>query len=80
MAARAPSATAAEAAARNATVTGNGRATRAPPSRLAVLDGSRLVGYVSLKDLTHVLALRSLRHGGAERSELARVPRARRAA
>jgi Zn-dependent protease/CBS domain-containing protein len=48
--------------------------------RLAVLDGSRLVGYVSLKDLTHVLALRSVRRGGAERSDLAPVPRARRAA
>ena len=28
--------------------------------RLAVLDGTRLVGYLSLKDLGHVLALRSL--------------------
>ena len=28
--------------------------------RLAVLDGTRLIGYLSLKDLGHVLALRSL--------------------
>jgi Zn-dependent protease/CBS domain-containing protein len=28
--------------------------------RLAVLDGSRLVGYLSLKDITHVLALRGI--------------------
>ena len=33
--------------------------------RLVVLDGSRLVGYLSLKDLTHVLALRSLPGAGA---------------
>jgi Zn-dependent protease len=46
--------------------------------RLAVLDGTRLVGYVSLKDLGHVLALRSLPAPGVERVA---VPRpARRAA
>ena len=28
--------------------------------RLVVLDGGRLVGYLSLKDLTHVLALRGV--------------------
>jgi Zn-dependent protease/CBS domain-containing protein len=44
--------------------------------RLAVLDGTRLVGYLSLKDLGHVLALRSLPHVGADRS----APPARRAA
>jgi Zn-dependent protease/CBS domain-containing protein len=35
--------------------------------RLAVLDGTRLVGYLSLKDLGHVLALRSLPAPGADR-------------
>jgi Zn-dependent protease/CBS domain-containing protein len=35
--------------------------------RLAVLDGTRLVGYLSLKDLGHVLALRSLPEPGADR-------------
>jgi Zn-dependent protease len=40
--------------------------------RLAVLDGARLVGYLSLKDLTHVLVLRSLPGAGADRRELAR--------
>jgi Zn-dependent protease/CBS domain-containing protein len=35
--------------------------------RLAVLDGTRLVGYLSLKDLGHVLALRSLPAPGVER-------------
>ncbi|MGH7322801.1 MAG: site-2 protease family protein [Candidatus Rokuibacteriota bacterium] len=34
------------------------KASRNSLGRLAVLDGSRLVGYVSLKDITHVLALR----------------------
>jgi Zn-dependent protease/CBS domain-containing protein len=36
--------------------------------RLAVLDGTRLVGYLSLKDLGHVLALRSLPAPGADRA------------
>jgi Zn-dependent protease/CBS domain-containing protein len=35
--------------------------------RLAVLDGTRLVGYLSLKDLGHVLALRSLPAPGVDR-------------
>jgi Zn-dependent protease/CBS domain-containing protein len=48
--------------------------------RLAVLDGARLVGYLSLKDLTHVLLLQSLPGPGADRPELARHPRERRAA
>jgi CBS domain-containing protein len=48
--------------------------------RLAVLDGARLVGHLSLKDLAHVLLLRSLPGAGAEGPELARQPRARRAA
>jgi Zn-dependent protease len=34
------------------------KASRNSLGRLAVLDGSRLVGYVSLKDITHILALR----------------------
>jgi len=35
-----------------------GKASRNSLGRLAVLDGSRLIGYVSLKDITHILALR----------------------
>jgi len=46
-----PSATALEALQR---ATGNGL------GRLAVVDAGRLVGYLSLRDLTHVLALRSV--------------------
>jgi Zn-dependent protease/predicted transcriptional regulator len=34
-----------------------GKATRNGIGRLAVLEGARLVGYLSLKDITHVLAL-----------------------
>jgi Zn-dependent protease len=41
-----------------------GKATRNQLGRLAVLKDSRLVGYLSLKDITHVLALRGL-PGGA---------------
>ncbi|HZP35793.1 MAG TPA: site-2 protease family protein [Methylomirabilota bacterium] len=37
-----------------------GKATRNEVGRLAVLSDSRLVGYLSLKDITHVLALRGL--------------------
>jgi CBS domain-containing protein len=37
-----------------------GKATRNQLGRLAVLKESRLVGYLSLKDITHVLALRGL--------------------
>ena len=40
-----------------------GKASRNQVGRLAVLDGSRLVGYLSLKDITHVLALRGLSDG-----------------
>ncbi|HMH52258.1 MAG TPA: site-2 protease family protein [Candidatus Acidoferrum sp.] len=43
--------------------------------RLAVLDGTRLVGYLSLKDLGHVLALRSLPEPGADRAAVARPVR-----
>ena len=39
------------------------KATRNQIGRLAVLTGSRLVGYVSLKDITHVLAVRGLPEG-----------------
>jgi CBS domain-containing protein len=39
------------------------KATRNQIGRLAVLAGSRLVGYVSLKDITHVLAVRGLPEG-----------------
>jgi Zn-dependent protease/CBS domain-containing protein len=46
--------------------------------RLAVLDGTRLVGYLSLKDLGHVLALRSLPQPGADRATV--PPHVRRAA
>jgi CBS domain-containing protein len=37
-----------------------GKATRNKIGRLAVVEDSRLVGYLSLKDITHVLALRGL--------------------
>jgi Zn-dependent protease/predicted transcriptional regulator len=37
-----------------------GRAAGNRVGRLAVMDGARLVGYLSLKDITHVLALRGL--------------------
>jgi hypothetical protein len=37
-----------------------GKATRNQVGRLAVLKDSRLVGYLSLKDITHVSALRGL--------------------
>jgi len=40
-----------------------GKATRNQLGRLAVLKDSRLVGYLSLKDITHVLALRGLLDG-----------------
>lgn len=40
-----------------------GKATRNQIGRLAVLKDSRLVGYLSLKDITHVLALRGLPEG-----------------
>ena len=40
-----------------------GKATRNQIGRLAVLKDSRLVGYLSLKDITHVLALRGLPQG-----------------
>jgi Zn-dependent protease/CBS domain-containing protein len=40
-----------------------GKATRNQVGRLAVLKDSRLVGYLSLKDITHVLALRGLPDG-----------------
>jgi len=43
--------------------------------RLAVLDGTRLVGYLSLKDLGHVLALRSLPAPGADRAAAPRQVR-----
>lgn len=41
-----------------------GKATRNQLGRLVVLNDSRLVGYLSLKDITHVLALRGLPDGG----------------
>ena len=40
-----------------------GKATRTQVGRLAVLKDSRLVGYLSVKDITHVLALRGLPDG-----------------
>jgi Zn-dependent protease/CBS domain-containing protein len=39
------------------------KASRNQVGRLAVLENSRLVGYLSLKDITHVLALRGLPDG-----------------
>jgi len=49
-----------------------GKATRNQIGRLAVIEHGRLVGYLSLKDITHVLALRGLPAqtrgvGGADR-------------
>jgi Zn-dependent protease len=46
--------------------------------RLAVLDGTRLVGYLSLKDLGHVLALQSLPQASPARAAV--TPHARHAA
>lgn len=43
--------------------------------RLAVVDAGRLVGYLSLRDLAHVLALRSLPGVRAERSPASRQVR-----
>jgi Zn-dependent protease/CBS domain-containing protein len=40
-----------------------GKASRNQVGRLAVLEDSRLVGYLSLKDITHVLTLRGLPDG-----------------
>jgi Zn-dependent protease/predicted transcriptional regulator len=40
-----------------------GKASRNQVGRLAVLENSRLVGYLSLKDITHVLTLRGLPDG-----------------
>jgi CBS domain-containing protein len=45
-----------------------GKATRNQIGRLAVIEHSRLVGYLSLKDITHVLALRGLPAGAAPRT------------
>lgn len=50
-----------------------GKASRNQVGRLAVLKNSRLVGYLSLKDITHVLALRGL-PDGAHSSAGARGP------
>lgn len=46
------------------------KASRNALGRLAVLDGSRLVGYLSLKDITHVLALRGLGQNGVGDAEV----------
>jgi hypothetical protein len=35
--------------------------------RLAVLESGRLIGYLSLKDITHVLVLRGVTPGGTVR-------------
>lgn len=69
----APTATALEAL-QKATANGVGR--------LAVMDGARLVGYLSLKDLAHVMVLRDLTDSAttAGRADPLRPPRARRAA
>jgi Zn-dependent protease/CBS domain-containing protein len=59
------------------------RATTNGVGRLAVIDGGRLVGYLSLKDITHALALRGLaRPPGAPGSgrDAARPPSLRRVA
>ena len=64
-----------------------GKASRNQVGRVAVLEDSRLVGYLSLKDITHVLALRGLpdgplrpapaanvRHAPPDRGELRSAP------
>jgi Zn-dependent protease/CBS domain-containing protein len=51
------------------------QASRNGIGRLAVLDGTRLVGYLSLKDLGHVLALRSLPVPAGERADVLRQMR-----
>jgi Zn-dependent protease len=48
--------------------------------RLAVMEGPRLVGYLSLKDITHVLALKGLRPLTADRLQRAGATTPRRAA
>ena len=42
-----------------------GKASRNGVGRVVVMDGPRVVGYLSLKDIAHVLALRGLDTGGA---------------
>jgi Zn-dependent protease/CBS domain-containing protein len=54
------------------------KASRNGVGRLAVMDAGRLVGYLSLKDLAHVLALRGL--AGPTAESPARVPPLSRAA
>jgi Zn-dependent protease/CBS domain-containing protein len=48
--------------------------------RLAVVDADRLVGYLSMQDITHVLALRGLGQDAASRVLAPRPPSLRRAA
>ena len=55
------------------------KASRNGVGRLAVMDGPRLAGYLSLKDIAHVLALRGLDQGGAPAVPAA-MPRALRRA
>jgi Zn-dependent protease/predicted transcriptional regulator len=43
--------------------------------RLAVMDGARLVGYVSLKDITHVLVLRGVTGDASKDQGATRPPR-----
>ena len=45
------------------------KAARNGLGRLAVVDGERLVGYLSLKDITHVLALRRVARPGDRRAQ-----------
>src|SRR5689334_14509163 len=51
-----------------------GKASRNEVGRLAVVSNSRLVGYLSLKDITHVLALRGLPGGAVDRG-VGKAPR-----
>jgi Zn-dependent protease/predicted transcriptional regulator len=58
-----------------------GKATRNGVGRLAVLDADRrLVGYLSLKDIVHVLALRGITDGAGAVKTVPEPPRAHRAA
>jgi Zn-dependent protease/predicted transcriptional regulator len=49
------------------------KASRNGLGRLAVVDGERLVGYLSLKDITHVVALRGVARPDERRPALRRV-------
>jgi Zn-dependent protease/predicted transcriptional regulator len=51
------------------------KASRNGLGRLAVMEGARLVGYVSLKDITHVLVLRGVTGAASKDADATRPPR-----